>query len=364
MAVLDFLHYKPHIDKRDEKFYVFSNYAYLFCVFAHLIFLVLGYLLKVYILAVFNIYSVIIFPVCLILNRKNRLKLAFYLAITELILHAFVATLCIGFEGCFFLAFIGVCVVIAYSPFVSFVNKVVLLPLMLMVFLASYLITANYGAMYTIDALFVQSFGVLNIIVITVSIIYVLMMYFDLTNTLNEKLKRSSEIDPLTQTYNRRFLNEYLEIEVKRQLEQIKYNLNFEGVHDFTLALIDIDDFKEINDTYGHLAGDLVLQETASLIKGSLFERDVLCRYGGEEFIIVFIKTVKNNTITVAEKIRKLVNEHEFKLSDTVRKKLSISIGLASFGELPGGKAMDIINLADKRLYAAKHQGKNRVVYN
>ncbi len=363
MNALSFLHKSDHIAERDRKFYVFTNYAYLSCVFAHLIFLISGYLLKVHILAAFNVYSVIIFPICLVLNRINRLKLAFLFAFTELIVHGFIATLCLGFESCFFLAFIGTCTVVIYSPFISYVNKVVLLSLTLVLLIASYLVTANYGVLYTIDTLFVQSFGVLNIVVINFSIFYVLIMYFNLTNTLNEKLKKSSEIDALTQTYNRRFLNEYLEIEVKRQLGQIKYKLNLGDIHDFSIALIDIDDFKHINDTYGHLAGDTVLQEIASIIKESLFSRDLLCRYGGEEFIILFTKTRKKDAIYAAEKIRNLISEHEFTLKDTITKKVSISVGLASFDEVPNSSANEIINLADERLYRAKHNGKNMVVY-
>jgi diguanylate cyclase (GGDEF)-like protein len=170
-------------------------------------------------------------------------------------------------------------------------------------------------------------------------------------------------MDILTGTYNRRFFNKYLDIEIRRNASQIKYKLERES--NFGIAMIDIDDFKRINDGYGHLIGDTVLAEIANLIKESLFERDILCRYGGEEFVILFTATSKEGSIRAIEKIRTLIEGNRFRLDEKDRERfitITISIGFASFDE--ESDIYRLLNLADKRLYEAKSKGKNIVICN
>jgi diguanylate cyclase (GGDEF)-like protein len=185
---------------------------------------------------------------------------------------------------------------------------------------------------------------------------------------LNEDLKQLAECDGLTGTYNRRFFNEYFEIEVKRAKSFIEHKAHLEPSQrndmNFGLAILDIDHFKLINDTYGHLVGDSVLKQITDIMKENMFSRDVLCRYGGDEFVMLLTKTSPDGILQAAEKIRKEIDEHMFVFDEHSRcQHVTISVGLVIFNEVLDKKSGDILKLADDRLLTAKSRGKNRVVY-
>ncbi|MCK7479032.1 MAG: GGDEF domain-containing protein [Candidatus Moduliflexus flocculans] len=129
-----------------------------------------------------------------------------------------------------------------------------------------------------------------------------------------------------------------------------------------SVAIFDIDDFKMINDTYGHQFGDKVLAEIARTIKNSLRRTDYVTRYGGEkEFIVILPETDLDRTAIPIERLRKKVEQAEFKYEDIIVR-VTISIGIASL--TPSVKnEQDIINRADTALYVAKNNGKNRVEF-
>lgn len=182
--------------------------------------------------------------------------------------------------------------------------------------------------------------------------------------SLNLKLRDLADKDGLTGAYNRRFFNEYYEMEISRGTNQIEYKQDERDQMNFGIAIIDIDDFKKVNDTYGHIAGDHVLQQLVEVIKAITFSRDFICRYGGEEFAIIFTKTTKAGAIEATEKIRKTVAGHSFYFNnDNPSGHVTISIGLAVFEEDYGASRANLLEVADQRLYEAKHTGKNRVVF-
>jgi diguanylate cyclase (GGDEF)-like protein len=185
---------------------------------------------------------------------------------------------------------------------------------------------------------------------------------------LNEELKRLATHDSLTGVYNRRFFNEYLEVEITRAKNSIDHNLQPISASgndlNFGLAMIDIDHFKPINDTYGHLVGDKVLKQSIEVMKRHIFTRDVLCRYGGDEFALLLTRTSSQGILQAVEKIRREINEQIF-IIDEAHKSLHITIsaGLVSFDEVVNKDSLEILKLADDRLLRAKAQGRNRIVY-
>jgi diguanylate cyclase (GGDEF)-like protein len=184
---------------------------------------------------------------------------------------------------------------------------------------------------------------------------------------LNEDLKRRAERDGLTGVYNRRFFNEYFEIEVKRASNYMEHRARLSTTDgnemNFGLAFIDIDEFKLVNDTYGHPVGDKVLKEVIEIILGQMFTRDVLCRYGGDEFALILTKTSKSGILQAAEKIRNEVMLHEFRFDESrTVQHVTVSIGLVDFDEVLGAGNEAILKLADDRLLRAKSRGKNRIV--
>jgi diguanylate cyclase (GGDEF)-like protein/PAS domain S-box-containing protein len=169
----------------------------------------------------------------------------------------------------------------------------------------------------------------------------------ELLERQNLRLKELSTTDFLTNLYNRRALFELLEYELGRRKR-----------HQRPLALImlDIDHFKKINDTYGHLAGDKVLAKSAEIIRKSVRKTDIVGRYGGEEFIIVLPECTLADGAIVAEKIRAAVQESEFEGGIQV----TISAGLV---ENKDETAEQLIDAADQYLYQAKHNGRNRIAF-
>ena len=125
--------------------------------------------------------------------------------------------------------------------------------------------------------------------------------------------------------------------------------------------MVDIDNFKKINDVYGHVAGDKVIIEVANAIKNSIGENDIVGRYGGEEFIII-VKENNNNLINIIERIRRNIESLYIKIDNSNVINVTASIGVKRF-DMNNRTLEENIALADKSLYEAKTSGKNKVVY-
>ncbi|MDO9265154.1 MAG: diguanylate cyclase [Desulfosalsimonadaceae bacterium] len=160
-----------------------------------------------------------------------------------------------------------------------------------------------------------------------------------------------SNTDGLTKLYNKRYFNEKLKSEIA-----LSGNLG----DPLSLLILDLDDFKKVNDAYGHPAGDQVLKRLGEIVLMSIRDKDCGCRYGGEEFTIILPGTGKEKALDVAERIRRLINDDTFEAIDGQKFSATVSIGLAQFH--PGENSADLINRADKSLYSAKRQGKNQTV--
>ncbi len=167
----------------------------------------------------------------------------------------------------------------------------------------------------------------------------------------HEEIYRLTIIDGLTQVFNKRYLLEFLDREMARCLRHQR---------DLSLVLFDIDHFKHINDTFGHLAGDYVLRELAQALKTRIRKEECFARYGGEEFALVLPETGHGNTVFLADKLRKIVEQHPF-VFEGKRMPVTFSAGVADL-EAAHDSALAFIKAADARLYDAKHRGRNQVV--
>jgi len=159
-------------------------------------------------------------------------------------------------------------------------------------------------------------------------------------------------IDPLTNLYNRRFISEYLfkELELSKRYRK-----------KLSLAMLDIDNFKNINDSYGHIVGDQVLKGIATIILSSLRDSDIVGRYGGEEFVVIMPEIDKNSSLNALKRVLINVQNNQFKSLKNGFFSVTLSAGIASFPE-DADNLTDLFILSDERLYKAKREGKNRVV--
>ena len=169
---------------------------------------------------------------------------------------------------------------------------------------------------------------------------------------LVQDLQKQIITDPLTNLFNRRFLQEYLPREVAKAKRV---------AGSFAVLMIDLDFFKRINDIFGHEAGDIVLKNVAILLKNSIRESDVACRYGGEEFVLVLSEVSTDGAGKKAEGIREAVMDLALAIRQKSLGRVSTSIGVAVYPD--HGVDMDsLLRAADEALYEAKENGRNCVV--
>jgi diguanylate cyclase (GGDEF)-like protein len=168
----------------------------------------------------------------------------------------------------------------------------------------------------------------------------------------NRQLEELSTTDGLTGLYNYRYLMRVLDSEHKRAA---RYK------HRFALLMLDVDLFKDVNDTYGHPCGDFVLRSLASLLREGVRNTDVVARYGGDEMAIILLEVNMVLALEVAEKLRKEVEKRYF-VWETRSLRITVSIGVAAAPHEDIKDWDDLVKAADQALYRAKEAGKNQVV--
>ena len=169
----------------------------------------------------------------------------------------------------------------------------------------------------------------------------------------NARLYRMAVTDGLTELYTRR----YCETTMHKFIEAH----GSAPENGFSVLMLDIDNFKRVNDTHGHQVGDEVLVQLAELIRASIRQDDVACRYGGEEFVILIAGGEVNRGRDSALRLRQIIEDHQFICSGAPPLPITVSIGVADF-PLHGRNEDELIGAADQALYKAKAQGRNRVV--
>ncbi len=190
-------------------------------------------------------------------------------------------------------------------------------------------------------------------------------VHIDITNIKNmqnelsaktKELEILASLDPLTKLYNRRYFAE--------SSEHI-FNIAIRDKTDLSIIMMDIDDFKKINDSYGHKIGDDTIISLANILKRYSRKSDVICRFGGEEFLILLPTTSANNAQKVASLIHNKINNTSIKIEDKKELKYTVSMGISEIDITSDLNFETIIHRADSALYDAKHKGKNTTcIYN
>jgi len=169
---------------------------------------------------------------------------------------------------------------------------------------------------------------------------------------VNRKLKKLSITDGLTELFNHRHVHELLHEEFERSRR---------SGDPIAVAMLDLDRFKQVNDTYGHPTGDVILYETARILRETAREIDMIGRYGGEEFIAILPGASEQAAASFAERVRERVEGHVFR-DDATEVRMTMSAGVASHPEFSVDNPDLLLKRADEALYAAKEGGRNRVI--
>lgn len=185
-------------------------------------------------------------------------------------------------------------------------------------------------------------FSLFITLIVIIIIIYVIRKY-------NKKLEYLADNDLLTNINNRRIFDKKL---VEAILVHQRHN------HNMNLVFLDIDNFKDINDKFGHASGDKVIIRIANILKNNIRQTDLLARWGGEEFVIAYINTSFEDALTVTEKLKNLI-ENDYILKDLSKSIITASFGLTTLKK--DDKIDDLINRADIAMYESKDNGKNRI---
>jgi diguanylate cyclase (GGDEF)-like protein len=173
---------------------------------------------------------------------------------------------------------------------------------------------------------------------------------------ISEKMNSLIIRESLTGLFNQNYIRQRLEEEIYRSR---RYN------HPVSLLMIDLDNFKSMNDRYGHTAGDHLLKYFSQLITETVRPSDIAARYGGEEFLIILPETAEEEALIVADRIQKRISLYPFRIDSRKEDvQFTISVGVSTFPEF-GQSGDELITLADVALYQAKKEGKNKVaIYN
>jgi len=337
------------------------------CAFIHLFFVMLFFYGKAYFLLTFNIISVFFYLlVGMIFAAKEKYRILFIMAFFEIELNSAISSVMLGsgyefmiytlslIPGAFYMAHTwpstskskyGISLIPLISTSIIGASYVVV-DVLYSIIPATYT-GEDMERLKVVFHYFNIMAAVLLLLVFSILSAFEVRYIWKMLNDENSRLGEIAAKDPLTKALNRRSLNELISREMSNDSD-IK----------FGLIILDIDDFKNVNDTYGHNVGDQVLIGIANTIKASIRDNDLLCRWGGEEFLIM-VHGSGDDFAVIAERIRKNVETQEFKAEQAVFK-VTVTLGASEYQT--GLKLRTLIDMADQKLYFGKNHGKNHVV--
>lgn len=324
----------------------------------HISFLVMFALLKVNIMVYMNIVSVITYLSLFVMLNKNT-TLYLILVNIEIVIHMTLATFCVGWDYGFQFYCLANVPIAFYNDYLSQRSSgkrtypVIFSMVIMVIFITVRMITLEIPPIYPLEHKTICSiiFSA-NIIVIFMFLIVYMTVYENLTLDIESKLKYNAEYDELTGLANRHRTNE--------MFKQILGKAS-KGKVQLAVAILDIDNFKKVNDRYGHDTGDKALQTLADILRSVESRNDFACRWGGEEFLIVGTDEDCFARISdKAEEVRTKLMNCDVPVDDENAIRISISAGVTFYN---GGENIEhTIARADKFLYEAKSSGKNKVI--
>lgn len=309
-------------------------------------------------LIIYVISTIILLFLLYFLFRTRHTTTGFYGLVYLICLNCLIGNTVIGWRSGIYILFLLIIPIILYNPTIQKTHKMIMGVLFALVFFATMILSFVVAPMLRFTLFQLQIVNSINVIVTFVVLAGV--SYLEIRNSnkvairlteVNNKLAYHASRDSLTNLLNRRTMNQYIQMEYVRSKRSGKT---------FGLIMADVDDFKRVNDTYGHAAGDLVLSELAGLLSATLRKQDSISRWGGEEFLMLLPETDFEGVQTAAEKVRDLIAHSSMPFQGH-----DIQITLSIGGVVCEREANwdDCIKIADRALYYGKAHGKNLAVF-
>lgn len=320
---------------------------------------VFGYF-RIFPLFIYNIASVIAYLSCTQLIRKEHFWPVYYITYFEIILHSFIATIYVGWQFGFAQYIVAltpvgfyICYTMNTKPrkmAIATASALFAMASFLSCKILSFYVTPMYEQHVRPFELRLYIFNSMCtfIFLIVFSLIFISEMQSSSTQLQHKNaiLDKLASTDPLTGLYNRRSMDVFL-------------HQAMQDHSGFSIIMCDIDDFKKINDNYGHDFGDIVLREVAHITTQQVSSNGYVCRWGGEEILILISSSAKENAGLIAENIRRNVANHVFELNNKWIH-CTLTIGISAYKD--GNTVEETIANADYNLYQGKRSGKNQVV--
>lgn len=342
---------------RNNRFYKVMNCYIVMSLILRVLFLGLFWWLRTDLLVVYSALSLVVLLVSFFINRGNDQQLVFFIALIEAILFSTLATLCYGWMSGFFLLGFELMLLIFINSGFGQHTKLIFGGLLSLFLVSLFLFSMYYQPLQAIPLNILEGIFAINLVQGLFSFSMLGFYYEQATlnaeNEIiqaNQRLLSMANTDPVTNLINRRMMMNHIEDE-KLKVDR--------GGKPFTIVMVDIDNFKSINDVYGHDGGDFVLVQLAERIRLTLRKTDLVSRWGGDEFLFLLPETRLNEGATVAEKVR----DRNIKSPFVYRERdiqVTLTFGVSQCTSEVG--VGSVIRKADQALYLGKELGKNRVI--
>jgi diguanylate cyclase (GGDEF)-like protein len=309
-------------------------------------------------LIIYVVFTIVVLFLLYFVFRTQYITAGFHGLVYLTSLNCLVGNTVIGWRSGIYILFLLIIPIIFYNPVIKKPHKLILGAIFACAFFVTIILSFFFAPMLRFTSFQLQLMNSINVIVTFVVLAGI--FFLEIRNShkismrlieLNNKLAYHASRDSLTNLLNRRTMNQYIQMEYVRSKRSGK---------PFGLIMADVDDFKQVNDTHGHAAGDLVLIELAGLISATLRKQDLIARWGGEEFLILLPETEFEGVQIAAEKVRELIAH-----SSVPYQGHNIQITLSIGGVVCEREANwdDCIKTADRALYYGKTHGKNLAVF-
>lgn len=342
----------PSIHSKDHRFFIFLNYMFLFSCIGHIIFMPVFYFLGNSTVYIINGIAITIDIIAIGLNRRGYINLASIVWILVISIHSFYSIIAFGWNHGYQYYFLTLVIVVFFARWPIFLRGVITI-ILCVAELYMFRYTEIHIPKTESSESTIYIMHIFNVITNFFALAYASLYYRKYSEQMEQRLYHLANTDVLTGISNRRAFEQC----ARRVIENLANSKK-----QYALLLIDIDYFKKINDTFGHAAGDAVLQQFGRVFKESLRQSDIFGRVGGEEFAVLLTKVNHTEAVHIAERLRTTIEMQDFIVEGAGEIHVTVSIGLTMRKEHHNESLSTVMVRSDKALYQAKHEGRNRTV--